>query len=90
MSKKVRINVTQRDIERGIRFTSYTCPIARAARRHPELKGCAVSPDSLAFDNSGWVWTPLPEKACEFVDSFDGGRPVKPFSFTLELPDPQP
>ena len=90
MSKKVRINVTQRDIERGIRFTSYTCPIAWAARRHPELKGCLVAPDSLAFDNSGWVWVPLPEKACGFVDSFDGGRPVQPFSFTLELPDPQP
>lgn len=87
MTRKVRINVTKRDIELGKPGEGEGCPIALAARRHPELKGCAVGLGLIGTEALGYDSMPLPEEARRFVVDFDDGRPVAPFSFTLEVPE---
>lgn len=91
MSKRVRINVTQRDIDRGIPFSSWSCPVALAIRRHSQLadyfvgRNYFVKGECIIDDMA----IPLPEVTIRFVSDFDAGRPVKPIRFTLELPEEQ-
>jgi len=77
--KKVRIDVTQRDIERA---HAGLCPIERGAKR--------VLPDPWVGTNSLFLpgmEVSLPARAVKFVSNFDGGYPVKPFSFTVRVPE---
>jgi hypothetical protein len=88
-TKRVRVEVTAEDIARGRSCANGSCPIARAARR---VLGCPVSVGScsIAGKGKGWV-TSLPRKARDFIrafDDIDGAlRPVKPFAFTLRIPE---
>lgn len=85
MTKKIRVNVTQRDIERGTPERSDICPIARAARRHEGLREAFVAQTHVEL-----VWpsrvVELPPEARVFILAFDKGHPVAPFSFDLEVP----
>lgn len=91
MSKTIRVNVTQRDIDRGEPGNEYACPVARAILRHRELRLAAV--------NCAWVWiwndshrkvswrTRTPPNVRTFIRHFDAGKPVSMFSFDLEVPE---
>lgn len=80
----MRVNVTQRDIDLGVPNNSMYCPIARAVRRHGTYKHAFVYTGyiSLSF-LSDYAPVFLPERANSFVRSFDMGKEVHPFSFTL-------
>lgn len=88
---KKRIRVTAKDIGEGERFDAGKCPVAKAIMR--TLKG-----DSVAVDGHGMVFCDehgneigneirFPEAVERFVKDFDCHKIVKPFSFTLEIPD---
>jgi hypothetical protein len=88
----VRIEVTQDDIDLGIRGAACLCPIARAgARRVPARY--LVSVDGHVFDLfSDEKGRPdctrrLPDEAVAFVAEFDRGESVAPISFDLDIPD---
>lgn len=87
--KEVTISVTQEDIEKGLRYQSFKCPIARAMQRE---FGCSVSAGSfglIAFpggDKDDWG-SPLPASAFDFMLDFDMHIPVAPFSFSISVPD---
>jgi hypothetical protein len=88
---QVRINVTQRDIERGSLGLSTSCPIARAIKRtrwgRSKLTVSVGRSTVRAISLGAWgasAYT-LPGDAQDFVAVFDRGYPVEPFSFTLEV-----
>lgn len=85
MSRVVTVNVTQRDIERGVPRSSCQCPIARAMRRKIDT--------DLRVGSEIW-WFPdqaesedLPNNVTTWIRTFDAGLPVKPFKFKLEVPE---
>ncbi len=78
------INVTQEDIDNGLRTSSCKCPIARAAKREFGLPAL-ISPSFSLFllkDYENILFS-LPSSARDFINDFDGERPVKPFSFQI-------
>lgn len=84
MKKKIR--VTEDDILRGKKDDCRACPVALALRR--------LFPTAEVYNNEVAVqereWRDLPDKVMLFIEEFDGGRPVLPFTFTIDLPAPEP
>lgn len=74
----MRICVTKNDIDRA-RSGARCCPIACSLRRrgYPDV---SVGPRMLFTAGKFAV---LPETAQAFVNAYDNGHDVKPFSFTL-------
>jgi hypothetical protein len=86
MSKHT-ITVTQEDINDGKAGNCTLCPIALAAKRafpdiFPVVGGYYLVLDSAPGTEDGEL-VDLPYEARQFVQSFDFGRPVEPFSFKV-------
>jgi hypothetical protein len=83
------IQVTQKDIDKGLKSSCYECPIALAFKRKVKnqiLFGYAVNYESIDHftkDNKWYIYA-LPKKAQTFIKRFDGGKPVEPFTFEIE------
>lgn len=87
---KVKVTVTKKHIEdarkkRSISLITRNCPIARAIRAAMKSNRWEVGLSS-AWTKGGKLYTDLPAVAQRFVQNFDSGNVVKPFSFTLSLP----
>ena len=84
-SKTVKVSITQRDINKGERYDDVGCPIARALRR----KGIKASVGSAGWTTKrtkvikGWPGK-FKEEIQGFIDDFDSGKKVKPFTFELK------
>ena len=76
------ITVTADDIKRGNRQDCFECPVARAVRRAMS-KSAWVGYFTMGWDGS--KARKLPKKVASFVSRFDSGKPVKPFSFEIDL-----
>lgn len=79
------IEVTAEDIEKGFRMDSRCCPIARACARafgHEATVDTLFIVDRAAFEEDD-VEYHTPQSAVTFIEEFDAGRPVEPFSFEL-------
>ena len=90
---KTTLNITQTDIERGEQDSMSHCPIARAAlRKFRDAARVQVSDDILCVTSKRGkrVLFALPEEASAFVQDFDGGDYVQPFSFTVDIRTPIP
>lgn len=89
--KRIRVHVTQDHINKGDPCKTTSCPIALALQPHfpgktPAVGGFFVN-DRL-LDNSPEepnVLGYLSSRAREFIELFDGGRVVSPFTFYLRL-----
>lgn len=83
LMKTYIINVTQQDIDKGIKRTCLTCPVAIAMARATG-KSITVSRESFWY---GMRRIRLPKEAIDFIWAFDDDRKVEPFSFevTIEL-----
>ena len=85
--KKVKIEITERDIElgRGLVGDGTRCPVARALRRKLRDKFFACGCTYFVYGDS---YVDLPKKVSQFMyDLFDGAQAkAKPFSFTINLP----
>lgn len=79
---KLRVRVTRADIQNGEIESPTMCPIARAIRRLGTKKGISVVPYQIEIGDAVFAM-PLP--AMSFMDRFDDGLAVEPFSFTLTL-----
>lgn len=77
----MRVNVTQRDIDKGHPVMATLCPIARSLHRHATMRDAAVSTRMIYDPSVGYI--DLPKSAKKFVEMFDNGEPVKPFSFRI-------
>lgn len=77
----MKINVTQDDIDCGIIGNCELCPIALAIL--PIVSPLPVEVDNCCIEIGGVQYN-SPNSVCQFIDDFDNGKPVKPFSFELE------
>ncbi len=76
-----RVHVTAEDIAKGRRDSCVDCPIARALKRVTTDEVQVTSENIQLGDAS----VHPPHAARMFVFAFDEGRPVEPFSFSLEV-----
>lgn len=82
---EVVITVTESHIKRGNIAESKSCPIALAFHSK-KYTNVDVDGDTVVFTNRSGreIDFALPNKAKKFIDRFDSGKKVKPFSFTLK------
>ena len=84
-----RIEVTEEDIKCGEKNNSETCAIALAARRALGKVVSVDDADYIYFDGiRGYDLTPerpARNRINSFIQAFDAGIPVEPFSFNLEV-----
>jgi hypothetical protein len=91
--KTIKIVVTEQDIKEGHRGAPDCCPIALAARRHPEFINASVNTtniydgkyDSRKPTKEGYLSCRLPDKAIEFIEAFDDNFIVQPIEFDVPL-----
>ena len=76
----MRITVEQKHIDKAERGLCEFCPVALAMA---EVLGGIVTVSSGHFSFKGNRYL-LPFLAVEFVEDFDWGQPVEPFSFKIE------
>lgn len=82
--KRLRVSVTQTDIEEGERADCYTCPIALAAARTMKNRGVEgvvrVTEESLVVYPKGdpTVGYRSGTAVAEFISKFDTNRQVEP------------
>lgn len=79
--KTLRINVTKKDIAKGKRREPEDCPVALAIKRQKVAIIC-VGIDRIWIADKDAISTP--KTVQRFIERFDCGNPVKPFSFTLK------
>lgn len=82
--RQVKVDVTADDISRGERNNTFNCPIAMALKRlgveHPIVNR------GYWFDSWAVLYpSRLPVEARRFIEAFDQGRPVEPFSFYTDM-----
>jgi hypothetical protein len=89
--RRVVVEVTAEDIAKGEKGSCERCPIALALARAADMDRVHAHLDCL------WGWpagdpdansivASTPIEASNFIDDFDSGEPVNPFTFTVELP----
>ena len=83
--KIVTVDVTQNDIDAGDSHAD-SCPVALAISRAMD-RPVLVCRDCWAFWPETGTFYPMPEAAGRFIELFDNGLPVEPFSFTVEIDD---
>jgi len=79
----MRIFVTAKDIREGAKSACEACPVARAIKRRVTCR-VVVGMGFISFGLKSSVLTPT--QVANFIDRFDGGKKVKPFSFLLDVP----
>jgi hypothetical protein len=85
---RVRVRITATDIAQGERESCDSCPIAFAIARRFGVRRAFAD-----YTDSGLVWSTdkrylrrQEHRACRvFMERFDRGKRVKPFSFFLHL-----
>lgn len=84
------IHITQEDIDNGVARSCIKCPIALALNRQAQLNFIYVDTrdrfSRCVVEYDIFKEIDLPHKAFLFMKAFDQGKPVKPFSFELEIP----
>lgn len=86
----IRIKVTQEHIQRGLRNSACSCPIALAMAEHfgddldhnDNVVGCGFITHYEHGTGKRTSWWAPPEVE-RFIDKFDGGGAVSPFEFEL-------
>lgn len=90
---RLTFSVTKDDIRLGKRDDSNSCPIARSVKRSLGLKGrkaksLEVTSAYLSVEGSDGSMAPLgslPIGVSNFIEEFDNGETVDPFSFCINF-----
>ena len=80
----VTIEVTQPDIDSGVCDHAGKCAIANAACRQFSFPNAYVNGEGIDLQSADCKTIhelSIPPEAVDFMDQFDAGQPVKPFSF---------
>lgn len=90
----MKIEVTQTMIDEGEACSCSGCPVAKGIIQATGIEGvrveCHQASSVASFSDirvriAGKLKT-LPDPALAFIDAFDSGKPVRPFSFGLAYP----
>lgn len=86
---RIKIDVTQEDIDSGLRGSCHDCPVARAILGVlAPLNVVLVGTTYISLEKPGCRWTGRStKKISKFIQQFDSGILVKPFSFSLNIPE---
>lgn len=89
--KRVTVNVTARDIVKGIRGECRCCPVALALNRllkKPYATNVGIrSVCYYSITDTGNVYGPdMPEFVSTFIYAFDGNKNPLPFKFKMSIP----
>lgn len=84
MAKSVTIEVKNVDIFNGTPDAAFTCPVAIAATR---ALGKEVGLAASTMLVGGRHYITVPPEVTDWIRAFDVGRPVKPITFTVDVPD---
>ena len=79
---RLRVNVKQEDIDKGVKKKGRLCPIALAVKREHPLASTVVGPKTIHIAG---LCGNLSQKAQKFVKSFDRGDSVKPSVFYFNI-----
>lgn len=83
---KLHCYVTCDDILNGQIGIASSCPIAHALKRRLEETPTVGRKYANLFAKRDKSYrTKLPEKACDFIEKFDGRNHVKPMRFTIRV-----
>lgn len=83
----MRIDVTQDDIDKGLRNNCTLCPVALAIRRAIPGSDPWVDDHDISFPSRRMAPIDTPSSSVmEFMHTFDLGDFVAPFSFALDIP----
>lgn len=87
---KIKVQVTQDDINKGERCSYLHCPVARGMHRAiGTIVG--ITPMRARFlDDGSPKEVALPNIAADFIIAFDSERAVTPFEFEIDVPDNGP
>lgn len=89
---KLTVTVTQDDIEHGVTRHCQKCPIARAVAREllpgMSVEVVAATVRITPVNRPAWhtpvaLCESLPPRALTFIERFDAGKSVRPFTFQL-------
>lgn len=79
------VSVTQDDIDFGTPHDPCKCPIAMAVNRTIPGANAYVNADGISFTRDGVAYDyGVSGKVVDFMDAFDDGETVRPFSFIIE------
>jgi len=78
----MKIEITEADIRNGVCGNARQCPIAKAVARNTRRREVTVDDIDIYIKKDDFSF-PTPKKARHFIDRFDSGLSVKPFSFVL-------
>lgn len=86
----MKIEVTQDDIDKGIKCRHESCPIALAVKRQVENNGVSVDRTRAIIygDDDNPSIFPLSKTCVKFIRDFDKSITVKPFKFILKYEPP--
>ena len=80
--RKIKVDVTQADIDAGKMHSCTMCPVALAISR-------VLRDDALVVGYHGWNSKDnhgtFPMRVADFINAFDEGYPVFPIQFELEI-----
>jgi hypothetical protein len=80
---KVAVEVTSGGIKLGVKESAGKCPIARALK-YLKFGKVGIDGEFADFTYKGVKYNAaLPKAAQKFIERFDEGRTVKPFTFSL-------
>jgi hypothetical protein len=85
--KKLTVEVTQDDIDRGLPYSSSFGPISRAFHRIGRLDACVKDGRVFMTRDGVQVSVHLPHEAKKFIYNFDTMEDVKPFTFEVHVKD---
>lgn len=77
----MKITVTMKDIQRGMPEAEYSCPIALAVKRRTHKEARVLGSDSIRAGKTQYYG---PRKIDTFIERFDVGMRVRPFSFEMK------
>lgn len=79
------VRITLGCIRLGRRGSADCCPVALGMARAGIPRPNVYNSSFNYGPESRRGWGTLSEKVCEFVQRFDAGKPVKPFSFRVRF-----
>lgn len=80
----IKVEVTQADIDKGDRRNPCGCPIALAIARVFPASHPYCNADGVEFSPAGdRTDIPLPDEVVAWMDRYDAGLVVEPFTFEL-------
>lgn len=90
---RVRFEVTEDDIQQGVKDDPCFCPIALSVKRGLGLRGKKAESLEIAYntfsvegpDESRAHLGSLPQPAAEFLEQFDEGEWIDPFAFDMDF-----